>query len=463
MYVLGLDTRITTVSVSMKVSVRIHIEDGYEAGAVTGVVFVDLSAVYDTVNIRRLLWKVSKLTHDRKFVGILGELLHNRRFQVHLQSGQSRWRKLRNGLPQGSVLAPTLFNIYTNDQPQPPNTTSFIYADDLALAAQAKSFEVVETYLSAALEDLDIYYRENALKPNPAKTQSCAYHLRNRMANRKLDVVWRGVRITHTDCPKYLGITLDRSLTYKTNCENVKKKVFSRNNLLRRLTTSKSGAAPNVLRITGLALCFSAGEYACPVWGRSTHSKGVDVALNETCRIITGCLKPTPVQMLYPLAGIAPPAVRRNVAASLEKMRQETDHRHPLHGARPPRSRLKSRNSFLASVAPVKDAPKTRIEQWEELALPDFLPPVERLPPGYDQPWPVWKYLNRLRAQVGRCRENLCKWGDTDDNSCGCGAIPQTMRHLLCCPLCPDSCIVENLYNATDNAVCVAKYWASKI
>ncbi|PZC71055.1 hypothetical protein B5X24_HaOG214173 [Helicoverpa armigera] len=60
-------------------------------------------------------------------------------------------------------------------------------------------------------------------------------------------------------------------------------------------------------------------------------------------------------------------------------------------------------------------------------------------------------------------RRNDPKWGYADDNSCGCGAIPQTMRPLLCCPLCPDTCIVEDLYNATDNAVCVAKYWASKI
>ncbi|XP_063893347.1 uncharacterized protein LOC135117658 [Helicoverpa armigera] len=63
-----------------------HIEDGFETGKVTGTVFVDLSAAYDTVNIKRLLWKVGELTGDRKFVGVLGELLQNRRFQVHLSS-----------------------------------------------------------------------------------------------------------------------------------------------------------------------------------------------------------------------------------------------------------------------------------------------------------------------------------------------------------------------------------------
>ncbi|KAJ8710342.1 hypothetical protein PYW07_009708 [Mythimna separata] len=155
-----------------------HIEDGYEAQKVTGVVFVDLSAAYDTINIKKLLTKVSTLTNDQGFVNILGELLHNRRFQVCLQSGKSRWRRQKNGLPQGSVLAPTLFNIYTNDQPSTQHTERFLYADDLALAAQSFSFEEVEITLTQALESLGMYYDNNALRPNPSKTQSCAFHLR---------------------------------------------------------------------------------------------------------------------------------------------------------------------------------------------------------------------------------------------------------------------------------------------
>jgi len=60
-----------------------------------------------------------------------------------------------------------------------------------------------------------------------------------------------------------------------------------------------------------LALCFSAGKYASPVWGRSSHTKNVDVALNESCRLITGCLKNSPVEHLYIFSGIAPPPIRR--------------------------------------------------------------------------------------------------------------------------------------------------------
>ena len=48
-------------------------------------------------------------------------------------------------------------------------------------------------------------------------------------------------------------------------------------------------------------------EYAAPVWARSTYADILDQELNKACRAITGYLKPTYVEDLYLLAGIAPP------------------------------------------------------------------------------------------------------------------------------------------------------------
>ena len=117
-----------------------HIEDGFEKRLVTGAVFVDLSAAYDTVNHRILMTKIYQITDDKAMTTLLGTLLKNRMFYVALNQKKSRWRQQRNGLPQGSVLAPLLYNIYTNDQPTDERTSRFIYADDLCITSQESSF-----------------------------------------------------------------------------------------------------------------------------------------------------------------------------------------------------------------------------------------------------------------------------------------------------------------------------------
>ena len=147
-----------------------YIEDGFEKKLITGTVFVDLTAAYDTVNHRILLLKVAKMTNNKKLVGVLQSLLRNRRFFVEMDGRKSRWKTQKNGLPQGSVLSPTLFNIYTNDQPEFKDIRRFIYADDLCLATQSNSFKAIERRLTKALKTLTDYYYENSLNANPAKT-----------------------------------------------------------------------------------------------------------------------------------------------------------------------------------------------------------------------------------------------------------------------------------------------------
>ena len=111
-----------------------HIEDGYEKRLITRAVLVDLSAVYDTVNHRRLLSKVLEMTGAVHLTDLIRTMLESRRFFVVLNGKKSRWRRQQSGLPLGSLLAPMLFNIYTNDQPVHADTRSFIYADDLCVA-----------------------------------------------------------------------------------------------------------------------------------------------------------------------------------------------------------------------------------------------------------------------------------------------------------------------------------------
>uniref|UniRef100_A0A3Q2YP85 Reverse transcriptase domain-containing protein n=1 Tax=Hippocampus comes TaxID=109280 RepID=A0A3Q2YP85_HIPCM len=157
--------------------------------------FVDLSAAYDTVNHRILTRKLYEMMSDVRLTQLICNMLSSRRFFVDLNGSRSRWRTQKNGLPQGSVLAPLLFNIYTNDQPTQPDTRRFLYADDLCIASQKSTFEAVEVSLSNALDLLIPYYSINHLRANPGKTQICAFHLKNREAERKLQISWYGKRL----------------------------------------------------------------------------------------------------------------------------------------------------------------------------------------------------------------------------------------------------------------------------
>ena len=157
-----------------------YVEDGYEKSFTTGTVFMDLSAAYDTVNHRVLLTKLYGMTEDAEFTKLIGSMMRNRRFYVELSEKNSRWRNQKNGLPQGSVLSPVLFNVYTNDQPVHNETLSFIYADDLCIATQRSTYELTETILTEALQNLGEYYERNYVREILTNTNMCFPPLESR-------------------------------------------------------------------------------------------------------------------------------------------------------------------------------------------------------------------------------------------------------------------------------------------
>ena len=110
-----------------------NIEDSSEAKKKAGAVFIDLTAAYDTVWHRDLTCKLLRLLQDKHMVRMIMKLVRNRSFTLTTgDSKQSRLRCLKNGVPQGSALAPLLFNTYTYDLPF-VISRKFAYADDLAL------------------------------------------------------------------------------------------------------------------------------------------------------------------------------------------------------------------------------------------------------------------------------------------------------------------------------------------
>ena len=119
----------------------------------------------------------------------------------------------RCSLPQGSTLSLLLFNIYISDL---PTTIShqYGYADDLALFDSNKSWERGEKSLSKDMKTLANFLHSWRLKLSTEKTTSTPFHLCNREAQRQLFIGVNGNILPHSPHRKYLGVKLDRQLTY---------------------------------------------------------------------------------------------------------------------------------------------------------------------------------------------------------------------------------------------------------
>jgi len=151
-------------------------------------VFVDLTAAYDTIWRRGLTCKLLQLLPDRHMVRMITELVGNRSFTLTTGNGKrSRFRRLKNGVPQGSVLAPFLFNIYISDL---PTTVSrkYAYADDLAIMHADGDRQAVEGVLTKDMATVDEHLQTWKLKFSTTKTMSAAFHLNNKEAKRGLEV-----------------------------------------------------------------------------------------------------------------------------------------------------------------------------------------------------------------------------------------------------------------------------------
>ncbi|KAG5878540.1 hypothetical protein JTB14_024541 [Gonioctena quinquepunctata] len=104
-------------------------------------------------------------------------MLSNRLFRVVMGNSMSNWKKLNNGLYQGSVSALLLFNCYIADMPT-TRSRKFGYTDDWAIATRCKSMEGMEE--TDDLDTLGKYFHNWRLQPSASKTEVVCFHLNNR-------------------------------------------------------------------------------------------------------------------------------------------------------------------------------------------------------------------------------------------------------------------------------------------
>ena len=93
-------------------------------------VFLDISKAFDKVWHDGLIFKLKSYDVEGGLLLLIKNYLHNREQRVVLNGQTSEWRKIKAGVPQGSVLGSLLFLIYINDLPDGITSISKIFADD---------------------------------------------------------------------------------------------------------------------------------------------------------------------------------------------------------------------------------------------------------------------------------------------------------------------------------------------
>lgn len=193
------------------------IEQALENKQVCSAIFLDVSQAFDKVWHDGLNYKLRRLL-PAKYAELLQSYLSDRYFRVKHEDAYSEAYRIQAGVPQGSVLGPLLYVLFTSDVPEQEESTLATFADDTAVLAVGDTNHVTVPKLRQYVRHLQDWTSRWRIRMNEAKSVHVDF------TNRKLGylpVHLNGVIIPHANEAKYLGMTLDVKLRWK---EHVKRK-----------------------------------------------------------------------------------------------------------------------------------------------------------------------------------------------------------------------------------------------
>lgn len=255
----------------------------------TGLVLLDSEKAFDTIWHKALIYKLIKLHFPNYLIHIIQSFITDRQNIVHISNSTSDAYTPPAGVPQGSVLSPILFNIFISDIPKMKNCNQYLYADDVAISSNGKQSKTIIKSLNCALKIYSKYCEKWKLKINGEKSEAIfftRFTKSNKIPNTQL-------QINNTDIPwkvniKYLGLTLDKRLTYRYHIENT---VIKCEKIFRALycflnRKSKLNIKNKLLLYTSLIRPII--TYASQVWitCAKTHQKKLQTIQNKYLKTI---------------------------------------------------------------------------------------------------------------------------------------------------------------------------------
>ena len=203
------------------------------------VAFLDLSKAYNRVSIDGLLYKLLKIGFSKPALTWMESFLGSRQQRVKIGDRFSEWGALSSGIPQGTVLGPTLFLIYINDLPAYMKTTPSIFADDSTVYTKGLDDDAACRELTTELDAAQNWAESWGMSFNPDKSEWLTISSKRKSqqpsgTNEQLKM--KGNLVTAVATHKHLGIVFNRSLTWSDQISTVRTKCARRMGILRKMS-----------------------------------------------------------------------------------------------------------------------------------------------------------------------------------------------------------------------------------
>lgn len=241
--------------------------------------FMDLTKAFDYVSHDILLKKLNNLGARGNVLNLIESYLTQRRQITEIErlcpktkcitKYRSHCKIVRYGVPQGSVLGPLLFIIYINDLPNVTNNDMVLFADDCTIIFNDRNLVNLRLNITDTLTRISEWLKINNLKMNLQKTNIINFRNIHNTTKHKLDIIHNEVKIQETSETKFLGLTIDENIVWKSHVDNICKKLSSYAYALSKLTNIVN---ENTVIVAYHAYVTSTLRYGIIFWGMSTNN-----------------------------------------------------------------------------------------------------------------------------------------------------------------------------------------------
>lgn len=255
----------------------------------TGLILLDIEKAFDTVWHNGLLYKMVAANMPKYICKIVSQFLEDREYAVSVNQSVSPFKSIPAGLPQGSILSPTLYSIYTSDFKPPKEVDTAYYADDTALITSSKLTSALLKKMELSLKACNKYFNKWKIKINNNKTHGIIFPFNKspkRIPRRPLNFDGNIINIENEVI--YLGVTLDKKLTFRKHIEYSCQKAIKAFRALWPFLNCRSTLSLKNKNLIYKCVIRPILSFASPIWYRAakTHLKKLQVIQNKCLKMI---------------------------------------------------------------------------------------------------------------------------------------------------------------------------------